>query len=161
MKRKFSVWTYFFMKFYSTAEKQFWWELTKSLGRQPNYSNRYALRPRNDLLKQRFVIHPNPNRLREKETEINKLKEQYEGEINNLRAVVRQKQRQLELMIGDNRWDIGFSRDMVKSFADAVYVMSFNSSSFCRLILKYLLVSSVPQERWQRTGKSLEDSSRW
>lgn len=42
-------------------------------------------------------------RLREKENEINKLKEQYEGEINNLRAMVRQKQRQLELMIGDNR----------------------------------------------------------
>ena len=42
-------------------------------------------------------------RLREKEKEINKLKEQYEAEINNLRGLVRQKQRQLELMIGENR----------------------------------------------------------
>lgn len=44
------------------------------------------------------------SRLREKEKEINKLKEQYEAEINNLRGLVRQKQRQLELMIGENRW---------------------------------------------------------
>ena len=42
-------------------------------------------------------------RLHEKEKEINKLKEQYEAEINNLRSLVRQKQRQLELMIGENR----------------------------------------------------------
>lgn len=42
-------------------------------------------------------------RLREKENEINKLKEQYETEINNLRGQVRQKQRQLELIIGENR----------------------------------------------------------
>ena len=45
-------------------------------------------------------------RLHEKEKEINKLKEQYEAEINNLRSLVRQKQRQLELMIGENRWVI-------------------------------------------------------
>lgn len=43
------------------------------------------------------------HRLREKENEINKLKEQYETEINNLRGQVRQKQRQLELIMGENR----------------------------------------------------------
>jgi len=43
------------------------------------------------------------SRLREKEKEINKLREQYEAEIDNLRGLVRQKQRQLELMIGENR----------------------------------------------------------
>lgn len=42
-------------------------------------------------------------RLREKEKEINKLKEQYGEEIDNLRSMVRQKQRQLELMIGEHR----------------------------------------------------------
>ena len=64
-------------------------------------------------------LSPFISRLREKEKEINKLKEQYEAEINNLRGLVRQKQRQLELMIGENRWG-DLSHELCVSLAHAL-----------------------------------------
>lgn len=52
-----------------------------------------------------LIILP-PCRLDEKEKEVNKIKVEHEREINRLRALVREKQKAIEEMMGEKRYHL-------------------------------------------------------